>query len=129
NAAARSANAAAGSVKAATASASAAAGSAHAAAGTANAAAVSANAAAGSVNVAVVSASAVAPANPANPGAATPRVETTMENGLSKLQTLADEFYRWRYDESPVWASDSGRHDADDRLADYSPAAIARRRA
>ena len=46
----------------------------------------------------------------------------------TKIQSLADEFYRWRYEESPVAASDAGKHDADDRLADYSTSALARRR-
>src|SRR5206468_7168736 len=55
-----------------------------------------------------------------------PHAKETM-NDLQKLQTLADEYYRWQFEESPVDASSSGKHDADDRLADYAPAAIERR--
>jgi len=49
---------------------------------------------------------------------------------MNGLHDLAERFYRWKYSEYPVTASDAGRHDDDHRLADYSPAAVdARRRA
>src|SRR5439155_4956023 len=47
----------------------------------------------------------------------------------TKLQALAEEFYLWGYAESPTGSSSAGRHDADDRLTDYSPEAIKRRAA
>jgi uncharacterized protein (DUF885 family) len=47
----------------------------------------------------------------------------------TKLQALAEEFYLWGYAESPTNSSSAGRHDADDRLTDYSPEAINRRTA
>jgi uncharacterized protein (DUF885 family) len=53
--------------------------------------------------------------------------EVTM-TGHEQLQALANDYYLWRYDEFPVAASDAGRHDADDRLADYSSGGIERRR-
>src|SRR5262245_40513304 len=67
-------------------------------------------------------------APPASPAARHPGTETHMTTP-TKLQSLAEEFYLWRYDEYPVWSTDSGRHTADDKLADYSAAAIARRQA
>lgn len=69
-----------------------------------------------------------APARPASPAPRHPRTETSM-TAPTKLQSLAEEFYLWRFDESPVWSTDAGRHTADDRLTDYSPAAMERRRA
>jgi uncharacterized protein (DUF885 family) len=45
------------------------------------------------------------------------------------LHQLAERFHRWKYEENPVASSDAGRHDADDRLTDYSPAAVDARRA
>ncbi|HEX8069910.1 MAG TPA: DUF885 domain-containing protein [Pyrinomonadaceae bacterium] len=45
------------------------------------------------------------------------------------LRRLADEYYRWRDEQYPVASSDQGLHTWDARLTDYSPAAIAARRA
>src|SRR5438067_3282767 len=43
------------------------------------------------------------------------------------LRTTAHDYYEWQKREYPVGASDQGFHAFDDRLTDYSPAAIARR--
>lgn len=45
------------------------------------------------------------------------------------LRRLADEFYSWRNQNYPGFSSDAGLHTWDDRLTDYSPAALAARRA
>ena len=44
------------------------------------------------------------------------------------LHDTAIEFYTWRQQHFPVWASSQGLHTQDDRLTDYSPAAMAARR-
>lgn len=44
------------------------------------------------------------------------------------LRRLADEYYRWRNENYPVVASDSGLHTWDNRLTDYSLSAILARR-
>jgi uncharacterized protein (DUF885 family) len=46
-----------------------------------------------------------------------------------KLHTIAGDYYAWRQLNFPVSASDQGNHKWDDRLTDYSAAAIAKRRA
>ena len=43
------------------------------------------------------------------------------------LHKMADDYYAWRNENSPVASSDSGLHTWDDRLTDYSPAKIAER--
>ena len=45
------------------------------------------------------------------------------------LRELAHGYYEWSAHEYPVAASDMGKHTWDDRLTDYSPEAIARRKA
>jgi len=45
------------------------------------------------------------------------------------LRKTAHEFYEWSDRQYPVATSDAGKHTWDDRLTDYSAAAIARRRA
>ena len=45
------------------------------------------------------------------------------------LHETANAFYEWRQKNYPVWSSDQGLHTWDDRLTDYSPAAIAARKA
>ena len=45
------------------------------------------------------------------------------------LRDLAHEYYAWRNQAYPVASSDQGLHTWDDRLTDYSPAAVAARRA
>jgi len=45
------------------------------------------------------------------------------------LRTAAHDYYEWQKREFPVFASDQGFHAYDDRLADFSASAIARRRA
>jgi uncharacterized protein (DUF885 family) len=45
------------------------------------------------------------------------------------LRSTAHEYYEWQKSEYPVFASDQGFHAYDDRITDYSSAAIARRAA
>lgn len=45
------------------------------------------------------------------------------------LRKLADDYYNWRNQQYPVSSSDAGLHTWDSRLTDYSPAALAARRA
>jgi uncharacterized protein (DUF885 family) len=45
------------------------------------------------------------------------------------LRKLADDYYNWRNENYPVFSSDAGLHRWDNKLTDYSPAAIAARRA
>ena len=45
------------------------------------------------------------------------------------LHQLADDYYNWRNQNYPVFSSDAGLHTWDSKLTDYSPAAIAARRA
>jgi len=46
-----------------------------------------------------------------------------------QLHKLANDYYDWRNQNYPVSASDQGLHTWDDKLADYSAAAIAKRQA
>ena len=48
-------------------------------------------------------------------------------NDIAGLRKLADEYYAWRNEVSPVFSSDSGLHTWDNRLTDYAPAKIAER--
>jgi len=45
------------------------------------------------------------------------------------LRRIADDYYNWRNRQYPVFSSDAGLHTWDNKLTDYSPAAIAARRA
>ncbi len=45
------------------------------------------------------------------------------------LRQLADDYYNWRNQNYPVFSSDAGLHTWDNKLTDYSPPAIAARRA
>ncbi len=45
------------------------------------------------------------------------------------LRRLAEDYYNWRNQQYPVASSDAGLHTWDNRLTDYSPAALAARRA
>ena len=45
------------------------------------------------------------------------------------LRRMADEYYRWRNQNYPVFSSDAGLHTWDNKLTDYSPPAIESRRA
>lgn len=45
------------------------------------------------------------------------------------LRRLAEDYYRWRNEQFPTASSNEGLHTWDNRLADYSEAAIQRRRA
>src|SRR6266851_434417 len=45
------------------------------------------------------------------------------------LRRIADDYYNWRNQNYPVSSSDAGLHTWDGKLTDYSPAAIAARRA
>jgi len=56
---------------------------------------------------------------------ATPLLALTPQS----LRTTAHEFYEWSDRQFPVATSDAGKHTWDDKLTDYSAAAIARRRA
>ena len=49
--------------------------------------------------------------------------------GPAALRRLADDYYKWRNQNYPVASSDAGLHLWDNKLTDYSPAAIAARRA
>ena len=51
--------------------------------------------------------------------------EPTMS--AAALATLAKNYYDWRNQNSPVFSSDAGLHSWDDKLTDYSPAAMAER--
>ena len=44
------------------------------------------------------------------------------------LRQKAAEYYQWRNEQFPVASSDQGLHTWDDRLTDYSAAAVAARR-
>jgi uncharacterized protein (DUF885 family) len=52
-----------------------------------------------------------------------------MTDPSAAVEKLAEEFYLWIYEENPVLASNAGRHDADDRLAELGPEPAARRAA
>jgi len=61
-------------------------------------------------------------------------VSTALTNAQSNatpatLHRIADDYYKWRNQTYPVFSSDAGLHTWDNRLTDYSPAAIAARRA
>jgi uncharacterized protein (DUF885 family) len=45
-----------------------------------------------------------------------------------RLRSLASDYYRWQGEQFPVASSDQGLHTWDDRLTDYSPAALGSRR-
>src|SRR6266550_1828827 len=45
------------------------------------------------------------------------------------LRRVADQYYNWRNENYPVASSDAGLHTWDNKLTDYSPAAITARRA
>lgn len=45
------------------------------------------------------------------------------------LRQIAEDYYTWRNRQFPVFSSDAGLHTWDNRLTDYSPAALATRRA
>jgi uncharacterized protein (DUF885 family) len=45
------------------------------------------------------------------------------------LRQLANDYYKWRNQNYPVFSSDAGLHTWDHKLTDYSPAAIGARRA
>src|SRR5438067_563983 len=46
-----------------------------------------------------------------------------------QLRSTAHDYYEWQKREFPVFASDQGFHAYDDRITDYSPAAVAQREA
>jgi uncharacterized protein (DUF885 family) len=57
---------------------------------------------------------------------------TTMAQSTSSpasLRRIAEDYYNWRNQNYPVFSSDAGLHTWDNKLTDYSPAAIAARRA
>jgi uncharacterized protein (DUF885 family) len=47
----------------------------------------------------------------------------------SNLRRTAEDYYNWRNQQYPVFSSDAGLHTWDHKLTDYSPAALAARRA
>jgi uncharacterized protein (DUF885 family) len=56
-------------------------------------------------------------------------VARAQSSSPAELRRLADDYYKWRNRQYPVTASDAGLHTWDNQLTDYSPAAIAARRA
>jgi uncharacterized protein (DUF885 family) len=50
-------------------------------------------------------------------------------NSPAALRKLAEDYYEWRNRQYPVFSSDAGLHTWDNKLTDYSPSAIAARRA
>jgi len=48
----------------------------------------------------------------------------TSMSAQPKLHEIANDYYKWTQQEFPVNSSDQGMHTWDDRLTDYSPAAI-----
>src|SRR5437870_6243825 len=55
--------------------------------------------------------------------------QAQMNASPSALRRLADDYYNWRNQQFPVASSDAGLHTWDHKLTDYSPAALAARRA
>ena len=49
-------------------------------------------------------------------------------DGVEQLREWAHDYYEWNAQQHPVMASSEGLHTWDDRLTDFSPAAIAERR-
>ena len=49
------------------------------------------------------------------------------KSAATELRKLADDYYGWRNEQYPVRSSDAGLHTWDNRLTDYSPAAINKR--
>src|SRR5436305_10038175 len=47
----------------------------------------------------------------------------------ARLHEIANDYYKWSQVEFPISSSDQGLHTWDDRLTDYSPAAIEKRHA
>src|SRR5262249_1804946 len=47
----------------------------------------------------------------------------------AQLRAAAHDYYEWQKREFPVYASDQGAHERDDKLTDYSAAAVAKRNA
>ena len=47
----------------------------------------------------------------------------------ANLRRMTEDYYNWRNQQYPVFSSDAGLHKWDHKLTDYSPAAIAARRA
>ena len=56
-------------------------------------------------------------------------VHAQLNASPATLRTFADDYYNWRNQNYPVFSSDAGLHTWDNKLTDYSPAAIAARRA
>jgi uncharacterized protein (DUF885 family) len=50
------------------------------------------------------------------------------EDSPASLRQMAHEYYQWEAQQYPVGASDQGLHSWDDRLTDFSPSAVERRR-
>ncbi|HEY3024859.1 MAG TPA: DUF885 domain-containing protein [Pyrinomonadaceae bacterium] len=59
----------------------------------------------------------------------TPIATNAQSSSPPALRRMADEYYRWRNQNYPVSSSDAGLHTWDNKLTDYSPAAIESRRA
>ena len=56
------------------------------------------------------------------------RTSNRTQSSPAALRRMAEDYYRWRDEQYPVNSSDQGLHKWDDRLTDYSPAAIQARR-
>src|SRR5256714_14024845 len=55
--------------------------------------------------------------------------QAQMNTSPAALRRFADDYYKWRNQQFPVASSDAGLHTWDNKLTDYSPPAIAARRA
>jgi uncharacterized protein (DUF885 family) len=65
---------------------------------------------------------------PAQMSHAQRRTSARTQSSPAALRRMAEDFYHWRDEQYPVNSSDQGLHKWDDRLTDYSPAAIQMRR-
>jgi uncharacterized protein (DUF885 family) len=61
-------------------------------------------------------------------GLASRMVEAQSNGAPAELRQLADDYYRWRNENYPTNSSNEGLHTWDNRLADYSEAAVSARR-
>src|SRR3954463_8263262 len=57
----------------------------------------------------------------------TPSAAAKSRIDIAALPNMAGEFYSWRNENFPVFSSDAGLHNWDNRLTDYAPAKIAER--
>lgn len=60
----------------------------------------------------------------ATPSLSSDTSKKSMSAEMAELRKMAEEYYAWRNENSPVFSSESGLHTWDDRLTDYSPTKI-----